>query len=55
MEEYRHRLERIQLKIYAAVLVLLFGGLLILPWISQVIWIAFITAIYIRLITARER
>ena len=51
MEEYRRRLERTQLKIYAALLVLLFGGLLILPWIGQVIWIAFIMAIYIRLIS----
>jgi hypothetical protein len=57
MEEYRRRLEHTQLKIYAALLVLLFGGLLILPWIGQVIWIAFIMAIYIRLthvITRKE-
>jgi hypothetical protein len=55
MEEYRRRLERTQLKIYAALLVLLFGGLLILPWIGQVIWIAFIMAIYIRLILVITR
>jgi predicted lysophospholipase L1 biosynthesis ABC-type transport system permease subunit len=55
MEEHRRRLERTQLKIYAALLVLLFGGLLILPWISQVIWIAFIMAIYIRLIVVITR
>jgi hypothetical protein len=57
MEEYRRRLERTQLKIYAALLVLLFGRLLTLPWIGQVIWIAFIMAIYIRLthvITRKE-
>jgi hypothetical protein len=57
MEEYRRRLERTQLKIYAALLVLLFGGLLVLPRIGQVIWIAFIMAIYIRLthvITRKE-
>jgi hypothetical protein len=57
MEEHRRRLERTQLKIYAALLVLLFGGLLILPWIGQVIWIVFIMAIYIRLthvITRKE-
>jgi hypothetical protein len=55
MEEYRRRLEHTQLKIYAALLVLLFGGLLILPWIGQVIWIAFIMAIYIRLILVITR
>jgi hypothetical protein len=55
MEENRRRLERTQLKIYAALLVLLFGGLLILPWIGQVIWIAFIMAIYIRLIVVITR
>jgi hypothetical protein len=57
MEETWRRLERTQLKIYAALLVLLFGGLLILPWIGQVIWIVFIMAIYIRLthvITRKE-
>jgi hypothetical protein len=55
MEEYKRRLERTQLKIYTALLVLLFGGLLILPWIGQVIWIAFIMAIYIRLIVVITR
>jgi hypothetical protein len=55
MEEYRRRLERTQLKIYAALLVLLFGGLLALPWIGQVIWIAFVMAIYIRLILVITR
>jgi hypothetical protein len=55
MEEYRRRLERTQLKIYAALLVLLFGGLLVLPRIGQVIWIAFIMAIYIRLILVITR
>ena len=56
MEEYRRRLERTQLKIYAALLVLLFGGILILPRIGQVIWIAIVTAIYIRvaLVIARR-
>ena len=37
-----------QLKIYAALLVLLFGGILILPRIGQVIWIDIVMAIYIR-------
>jgi hypothetical protein len=43
MEQYRHRLEHTQIKICV-------GGLLTLPWIGQVIWIAIIMAIYIRLI-----
>jgi hypothetical protein len=50
MEEYRRRLERTQLKIYAALLVLLFGGLLMLPRIGQLIWIVVIMAIYIRVL-----
>jgi hypothetical protein len=43
MEQYQHRLERTQIKIYVLLIVLLF-----LPWIGQVIWIAVIMAIYIR-------
>jgi hypothetical protein len=50
MEQYRRRLERTQIKICILLLVLLFGGLLTLPWIGQVIWIAIIMAIYIRVI-----
>jgi hypothetical protein len=50
MEHYRRRLERTQIKICVLLLVLLFGGLLILPPIGQVIWIAIIMAIYLRLI-----
>jgi hypothetical protein len=50
MEQYRRRLERTQIKICVLLLVLLFGGLLTLPWIGQVIWIAIIMAIHIRLI-----
>ena len=48
MEEYRRRLERTQIKICVLQLVLLFGGLLLLPRIGQIIWIAAIMAIYIR-------
>jgi hypothetical protein len=48
MEEYRRRLARTQLKIYAALLVLLFGGIQILPRVGQLIWIAIIMAVYIR-------
>jgi hypothetical protein len=50
MEQYRRRLEHTQIKICVLLLVLLFGGLLTLPWIGQVIWIAVIMAIYIRVI-----
>jgi hypothetical protein len=49
MEEYRRRLERIQIKICVVLILLLFGGLLILPRIGQVIWIVIIAAVYIRL------
>jgi hypothetical protein len=35
MEEYRRQLERIQIKICIFLLALLFGGLLVLPWIGQ--------------------
>ena len=49
MEEYRRRLERTQLKICVLLLVLLFGGVLILPRIGQAIWIAIIAAAYIRI------
>ncbi len=48
MEEYRRRLERSQIKICVLLLVLLFGGLLALPRIGQIIWITVIMAIYIR-------
>ena len=50
MEQYRRRLERTQIKICVLLLVLLFGGLLTLPWIGQVIWIGIIMTIYLRLI-----
>ena len=46
MEQYRRRLE----KICVLLLVPLFGGLLTLLWVGQVIWIAVIMAIYIRVI-----
>jgi hypothetical protein len=49
MEQYRRRLERTQIKICVILLVLLFGGLLTLPRIGQLIWIAVVMAIYIRL------
>ena len=44
MEEYWRRLERTQLKICVLLLVVLFGGVLILPRIGQAIWIAIIAA-----------
>ena len=50
MEQYRRRLERTQIKICVLLLVMLFAGLLTLPWIGQVVWIAVIMAIYIRVI-----
>ena len=43
---YRRRLGRTQ---YAALLALLFGSILILPRIGQLIWIAVVMAVYIRL------
>jgi hypothetical protein len=49
MEEYRRRLERIQINICVVLTLALFGGLLILPRIGQIIWIAIIAAVYIRL------
>ena len=49
MEEYRRRLERIQINICVVLILALFGGLLILPRIGQIIWIATIAAVYIRL------
>lgn len=48
MDEYRRRLERTQNKICVLLLVLLFGGIAILPWIGQVIWLVVIAAVYIR-------
>ena len=50
MEEYRRRLERTQIKFCVLLLVLLFGGLLVLPRVGQIIWITVIMAIYIRVI-----
>ena len=55
MEQYRRRLESTQTKICVLLLVLLFGGLLTLPRIGQVIWIAVVMAIYIRLILVIAR
>jgi hypothetical protein len=55
MEKYRRRLEHTQIKICVLLLLLLFGGLLILPWIGQVVWIAVIMATYIRLIIVIAR
>jgi hypothetical protein len=57
MEEYRRRLERTQIEICLLLLVLLFGGLLVLPRVGQFIWVAVIMAIHIRVthvITRRE-
>jgi hypothetical protein len=56
MNEYRRRLERTQIKFCVLLILLLFTGLLILPRIGQVVWIAIIAAIYIRvtLIIARR-
>ena len=42
MEEYRRRLERTQINFCVLLLVLLFGGVPILPRIGQAIWIAII-------------
>jgi hypothetical protein len=55
MERYWRRLERTQIKICILLTVLLFGGLLTLPWIGQVIWIVVIMAIYIRVILVIAR
>jgi hypothetical protein len=55
MEQYRRQLERVQIRICIFLLVLLFGGLLVLPWIGQCIWIAIIMAIYIRLMLVISR
>jgi hypothetical protein len=49
MEEYRRRLERIQINICVVLTLALFGGLLVLPRIGQIIWIAIIAAVYVRL------
>jgi hypothetical protein len=55
MEQYWRRLERTEIKICILLSVLLFGGLLTLPWIGQVIWIVVIMAIYIRVILVIAR
>ena len=51
-----HGLERTQIKFCVLLILLLFTGLLILPRIGQVAWIAIIAAIYIRvtLVIARR-
>ena len=56
MNGYRRRLERTQIKFCVLLILLLFTGLLILPRIGQVVWIAIIAAIYIRvtLVIARR-
>jgi hypothetical protein len=56
MNEYRRRLERTQIKFCFLLILLLFIGLLILPHIGQIVWIAIIAAIYIRvaLVIARR-
>jgi hypothetical protein len=56
MNEYRRRLERTQIKLCILLILSLFIGLLILPPIGQVVWIAIIAAIYIRvtLVIARR-
>jgi hypothetical protein len=56
MAEYRRRLERIQINICMVLTLALFGGLLILPHIGQIIWTAIIAAVYIRvtLVIARR-
>ena len=48
MEDYRRRLERTQTKVCVLLLVLLFSGMPILPWIGQVIWLVVIAAVHIR-------
>ena len=56
MNEYRRRLQRTQIKFCVLLILLLFIGLLILPRIGQIVWIAIIAAIYIRvtLVIARR-
>ena len=56
MEKYRRRLERIQINFCIVLTLALFGGLLILPHIGQVVWTAIIAAVYIRvtLVIARR-
>jgi hypothetical protein len=56
MNEYRRRLERTQITLCVLLILLLFFGLLILPRIGQVVWIAIIAAIYVRvtLVIARR-
>jgi hypothetical protein len=56
MEEYRRRFERIQINVCIVLILALFGGLLILPYIGQIIWTAIIAAVYIRvtLVIARR-
>jgi hypothetical protein len=56
MNEYRRRLERTQIRFCVLLILLLFIGLLILPRIGQIVWIAIIAAIYIRvtLVIARR-
>jgi hypothetical protein len=49
VEEYGRRLERIQINICVALILLLFSGLLILPRIGLLIWVAIVAAFYIRL------
>jgi hypothetical protein len=48
MVEYWRRLERTQIKICVLLLILLFGGLLVLPRIGQIVWIAVIMVIHVR-------
>jgi hypothetical protein len=56
MNEYRRRLERTQIKFCVLLILLIFIGLLMLPRFGQVVWIAIIAAMYIRvtLVIARR-
>jgi hypothetical protein len=54
MNEYRRRLERTQIKFCVLLILLLFTGLLILPRIGQVVWIALLPRLRVTLIIARR-
>jgi hypothetical protein len=55
VEEYRRRLECTEITVCMFLLYLLFGGLLTLPWIGQVIWLGVISAVHIRVIMVIAR
>jgi hypothetical protein len=56
VDEYRRRLNRTEIKLYALLTALLFVGLVVLPHAGQVIWTVIIAAAYLRvtLVIARR-